>query len=234
VVKYGAMKNRLYSTQDCENLGIREIRDLYKKHVNPALENIFGSFASGQIEVAKAEGVKIVAKDGTEYLDVTGGIGVLNIGHNHPRIIAARQRYLESTKMEVHKTFFSPYLAALSHNLAAVLPGKLNYPYFCNSGAEAVEGAMKLAYKYHGGNRDYILHSDISFHGKLLGSASITASKEIYFKFPTLPNVDQFKYNNIESVKDKINSLKSGYALLSKTVVGCRVEGSITRVAVGF
>ena len=80
--------------------------------------------------------------------------------------------------MEVHKTIFSPYLAALSHNIAQLLPKDLDYSFFCNSGAEAVEGAMKLAYKYHDGSRKTILHSDISFHGKLLGSASITASKE--------------------------------------------------------
>jgi putrescine aminotransferase len=65
--------------------------------------------------------------------------------------------------MEVHKNFLSPYVAALSHNLAQLLPDDLNISYFPNSGAEAVEGAVKLAYKYHNGWRGTVLHSDISF-----------------------------------------------------------------------
>ncbi len=61
--------------------------------------------------------------------------------------------------MEVHKTIFSPYMAALSHNIAQLMPGDLNFLFFVNSGAESVEGAIKLAYKYHNGNEKlfYIL-----------------------------------------------------------------------------
>ena len=59
--------------------------------------------------------------------------------------------------MEVHKNFLSPLVAALSHNIAQLLPEDLDISYFCNSGAEAVEGAVKLAYKYHGGQRQHIL-----------------------------------------------------------------------------
>ena len=65
-----------------------------------------------------------------------------------------------------------------------ILPGDLNVSYLPNSGAEANEGAIKLAYKYHNGKRKYILHSDISFHGKLLGTGSISSSPEVKFKFP--------------------------------------------------
>ena len=112
----------------------------------------------------------------------------------------------EKKRMEVHKNYFSPYVAALSHNIAKLLPGDLNISYFPNSGAEAVEGAMKMAYKYHNANRNIVLHSDISFHGKLLGAASVTGSPELNFTFPQIPGTSSFEYNNIDSVKSLINA----------------------------
>ena len=203
------MAEKLFTVNDCYNLTNKEIRKLYKKHVNPSLEKLFGAFAAGEEEVDHAEGVWIYTKNNGRILDVTGGIGVLSHGHNHPRIIKTRIDFQEKKKMEVHKTIFSPYLAALSHNIASLLPGDLEYSFFCNSGAEAVEGSLKLAYKYHDGKRKTVLHSDISFHGKLLGSASISASKEVYFKYPQIPNTDSFEYNNFTSVKQKIHEHKS-------------------------
>ena len=89
--------------------------------------------------------------------------------------------------MEVHKYFFSPYLAALSHDIAALLPDDLDIVYLPNSGAEAIEGALKIAYKAHAGNRSRVLHSDISYHGTLLGAASVSGSKELWFRFPEIP-----------------------------------------------
>ena len=202
------MSEKLFNVDDCDNLTNKEVRELYKKYVNPSLEQLFGAFAAGNEEVVSSEGVWIYTKNNGKILDVTGGIGVLSLGHNHPRILKARMNFQKKKKMEVHKTIFSPYLAALSHNLAQLLPNDLDYSFLCNSGAEAVEGAIKLAYKYHDGKRKTILHSDISFHGKLLGSASITASKEVYFKYPQIPNTDSFEFNNIDSVKQKIEMHK--------------------------
>lgn len=102
----------------------------------------------------------------------------------------------------------SEYIAGLSHNIGQLLPEDLDISYFCNSGAEAVEGAVKLAYKYHDGSRKYVLHSDISFHGKLLGAAGLTGSPELDFKFPTIPNVESFEYNNIDSVKGLVSKIR--------------------------
>ena len=101
-----------------------------------------------------------------KIFDFTGGIGVLNHGHNNERILKARGKLYKFEKMEVHKNYFSPYVAALSHNIATVLPGDLNISYLSNSGSDANEGALKLAYKYHNGKREYVLNSSISFHGK--------------------------------------------------------------------
>ncbi|WFE24580.1 aminotransferase class III-fold pyridoxal phosphate-dependent enzyme [Solwaraspora sp. WMMD937] len=164
------------------------------------------SFGFGRELADRAEGAYIHTRDGRRILDFTGGVGVLNHGHNHPRIVAARRRFAERQRMEVHKTYFSPYLAALSHNLAAVLPGDLDMSFLPNSGAEAVEGAVKLAYKYHGGRRNTILRSDISFHGKLLGSGSLTGSTQNHFAFPGIPGVVSFDYDDLAAVRAAVEA----------------------------
>ena len=202
------MRKKLYSINDSENLSVKEIRGLYKEHVNPVYEDVFSTFSIGQEIIDHAEGVWIYSKSGKKILDATGGQGVLNHGHNHPRILAARIKYQQQKRMEVHKTIFSPYLAALSHNVAAVLPEDMDYPFFCNSGAEAIEGAIKMAYKFHNGDRKHILHSDISYHGKLLGAGSITGSKELHFNFPKIPGTQAFEYGNIESIKQLVDRLR--------------------------
>ncbi|MEU6022960.1 aspartate aminotransferase family protein [Micromonospora sp. NPDC048871] len=160
------------------------------------------SFGFGRDLVDSAEGAYLTLGDGRRILDLTGGVGVLNHGHNHPRILAARQRFAERRRMEVHKTYFSPYLAALGHNLAQLLPGDLSMSFLPNSGAEAVEGAVKLAYKYHGGHRGTILRADCAFHGKLLGSGGLTGQP--HFNFPTIPGIATFSYGDLDSVRSAI------------------------------
>ncbi|NUP41854.1 MAG: aspartate aminotransferase family protein [Streptomyces sp.] len=189
----------LLTLDQAERLGIDQVHDLYGRYVSRSQVSLIGSFGFGRDLVDSAEGAWIRLRDGRRILDFTGGVGVLNHGHNHPRILRARDRFRESLRMEVHKNYLSPYVAALGHNLAALLPGDLNVSYFPNSGAEAVEGAVKLAYKYHGGRRGTVLHTDIAFHGKLLGAGSLTASPEIHFAYPRLPGTDSFAYGDAES-----------------------------------
>lgn len=76
------------------------------------------SFGFGRELVDHAEGAYLHLRDGRRVLDLTGGVGVLNHGHNHPRLLAARRQFAQRRRMEVHKTYFSPYVAGLAHNLA--------------------------------------------------------------------------------------------------------------------
>lgn len=203
-----APRAKLYSIEDCQSLTIKDVHSLYREYVNPGQVDLLGSFGFGRTLMKRSQGMFIETVCGRKILDFTGGVGVLHHGHNHPRILAARRSYAEQLRPEVHKSFLSPYLAALSHNISALMPGDLKNSYFCNSGAESVEGAVKLAYKYHQGNRNSIVTADISFHGKLLGTGGLTGSPELTFKFPTIPNVHRFEYNNIDSLKSVISSLR--------------------------
>ncbi len=191
----------LLSVEDCERLSVKDVHGLYRRFVNRSQVGLMTSFGFGRELVDHAEGAYLYLRDGRRVLDLTGGVGVLNHGHNHPRLLATRRQFAQRRRMEVHKTYFSPYVAGLAHNLAQVLPGDLNMSFLPNSGAEAVEGAVKLAYKYHGGRRNTILHADISFHGKLLGSGSLTGAAQNHFAFPGIPGVVSYTYDDLESVR---------------------------------
>jgi putrescine aminotransferase len=198
---------QLITVDSCEQFTARQVHDLYRKHVNRSQVSLMTSFGFGRELVERAEGAWLWTRDGRRILDFTGGVGVLNHGHNHPRILAARKRFQDRRRMEVHKTYFSPYVAALSHNLATLLPADLNMSFFPNSGAEAVEGAVKVAYKYHGGKRTTILRADIGFHGKLLGSGGLTGTGG--FRFPEIPGVLSFPYGDLDAVRTAVASART-------------------------
>ena len=201
--------NKLLSLQESESLNINSVKEMYKKYSNNGFVNINSSLGWGSEFAASASGQYIFTENGEKILDFTGGLGVLSHGHNHPRIINARINYQKNNKMEVHKNYFSKYTAALSHNIAKILPENLDNSFFCNSGAEAVDGALKLAYKYHQGKRKIVLHSDKAFHGKLIGAGSVSASDpfvkgDAKFSFQKFQGTDSFVFNSITSLEEKI------------------------------
>ena len=210
---------KIFKWEDVENISISEIKKLYSDFVNTKQSLLFSKLSYGNAIFAKAEGMYLYTNDNKKILDFTGGIGVLNLGHNHPRLLKTRIEFQKKKMVEVNKLYFSPYTAILANNLANILPQNLEKSFFTNSGAEAVEGAIKIAYKYHNSKRDVILHSNISFHGNLIASGSISASSKYKKNFPILANTDSFIYGDINSVKDKINYYTSNnncniYALI--------------------
>ena len=200
---------KLYKNSEIDQFSIEETWNLYRKYVNNSQVDLISKFGFGNDLAVRADKNFIFTKSGKKIYDFTGGIGVLNHGHNHKRILAIREWFQKNKKMEVHKNFFSPYVAALSSNIANLLPSDLDITYFSNSGSDANEGALKLAYKYHEGKRDYVLHTNISFHGKKIITSNITGSKETnYFKFQQLAKSDDFQFNNFDSLEKKVNGLK--------------------------
>lgn len=195
------------SIEDTEKLSIDEIKKLYSEYVNPKQTKIFSNFPFGQDVFVKAEGMYIYTNKNKKILDFTGGLGVLNHGHNNPRITSTRLNFVKNNKMEVHKIVFSPYLAALSHNLSNILGGKLKRTFLCNSGAEAVEGAVKLAFRAQN-NKKFIISSDKSYHGKLIASGSISGSLKKINSFPKISGYDFFKFNDLKSIESKLAELE--------------------------
>ena len=116
------------------------------------------------VSFVKGEGSWLVDDRGERYLDALGGIAVCALGHSHPSL---SEVISEQSASLMHTS--NIYRIASQEELAKklVIHSGMSNVFFCNSGAEAVEGAIKLAYKYHEGKRETILHSDISFHEKI-------------------------------------------------------------------
>ena len=158
------LNRKIYTVNEAEQLTIDQVTELYKKYINPNQAQIFSNLPYGKDIFSSAQGVYIYTTSGKKILDFTGGLGVLGLGHNHKKIIESRIKFQEKNRMEVHKIVFSQYMAALSNNIASLLPEKLNKSFFLNSGAEAVEAAIKVCYKSFKPKKKYILYSDKSNH----------------------------------------------------------------------
>ena len=140
-----------------------------------------------------AQGSYMFARDGRRYLDFTCGIGVTNLGHGHPHVVEAAHQQVDRL---IHISVVAHHepMIALAEKLAQVSPGKLEKVFFGNSGAEAVEGAIKLA-RYATG-RPVIIGFQGAFHGRTYGALSLTASKGGYRERyePLLPAIYHVPY----------------------------------------
>ncbi|HJW82674.1 MAG TPA: aminotransferase class III-fold pyridoxal phosphate-dependent enzyme, partial [Anaerolineae bacterium] len=132
------------------------------------------------LPAVRAEGAYLYTADGRRYLDFTSGIAVTNVGHGHPRVLAAAREQMEKfSHSAVGITLHEP-LKRLTEALPAVMPPGMDMFFFGNSGAEAVEGALKLA-RYVTG-RPGLIAFEGSFHGRTYGAASVTSVKSKYRK----------------------------------------------------
>ncbi len=118
-------EGKFYKIEEIEALDIKEIQDLYKEYINPNQTKIFSALPFGNDVFNKAEGVFMYTSKGKKILDFTGGLGVLGLGHNHPKILKARLDFQANKKVEVHKIIFSKYMAALSNNLSYLFTRKI-------------------------------------------------------------------------------------------------------------
>jgi len=200
------MKEPLIALEDVDSLPLKNVRDYYLKHINKGIPKFLSMLCLDGLEIEYSEGMYIYTKCGKKIYDFTGGFSVLNLGHNHPRIMRARRRFNEKKQMEIWKTFLSPYLAALSRNVAAVSPGDLNYVFICNSGAEANEGALKLAEKYQGTGRKKIMYTDLSFHGKSHATMSVSSCEPSRKYFKLLDDCVSVPYGDWQSFEQIIKS----------------------------
>jgi 4-aminobutyrate aminotransferase / (S)-3-amino-2-methylpropionate transaminase / 5-aminovalerate transaminase len=126
------------------------------------------------IEVEQAHGTTITGSDGKTYLDCFSGISVVNAGHGHPKVIAAAKAQMDKLVHCCTYVYYNPPAGKLAKRLAEITPGKLQKTFFANSGAEAVEGAMRLA-KQFTGKKELIALAQ-SFHGRTAGTLSITGN----------------------------------------------------------
>ena len=155
--------------------------------------------------VESASGCRIRTFDGREYLDLLAGIGVSALGHGNPKITAAiteqAQRHLH---VMVYGEFVQETQVLLAERLTGLLPDELETVYFTNSGAEAIEGTLKLVRKATGRSR--VLSFRGGFHGDTLGAVSLGGNPVYRDPFePLLPGIDFLDFND-QAGFDRIDS----------------------------
>src|SRR5256885_8302471 len=124
------------------------------------------------IVIDHASGVKVWDENGREYLDCFSGISVVNAGHNHPRVVAAAKAQMEKLVHCSSYLYHVAPVADLAEKIAQIAPHGLTKSFFGNGGAEAIEGALKLARLYTGKHEFHFLHC--SFHGRRRGGLRLT------------------------------------------------------------
>jgi len=130
------------------------------------------------LPVVKAEGIYLYGLDGKQYMDFIAGFGVVNLGHNHPKVIAAAREQMERQVHSAVGVTLHESVLRLAEMLPEILPGGLDMFFFGNSGTEAIEASIKLARNVT--KRPGIIAFLGAFHGRTYGAASLTASKASY------------------------------------------------------
>ena len=159
------------------------------KYISPSYTRVYPLVAE------RGEGCWIYDVDGNKYLDLNAGVAVCALGHSNPEILKVIE---EQAKKLIHYSgtdFYYPPEIDLAEKLAEISPGAKNRKvFFSNSGAEAIECAIKLV-KYHT-NRPYLISFYSSFHGRTMGALSLTASKEIQRKgfYSLIPGIYHVYY----------------------------------------
>lgn len=164
------------------------------------------------IEVERAAGVYLYTPENKAIMDLVSGFAVSNIGHCHPNVVQAVK---EQAERYMHVSVYGELVQApqvlFAEKLVSVLPQELNSVYFVNSGAEATEGALKLAKRYTG--RSEIISCHKSYHGSTHGALSVMGNELFKQPFrPLLPDINFVEYNNIAEL-DRITTATAAIIL---------------------
>jgi len=162
-----------------------------------------GVYAKQQLSIVRGQGASLFDADGNEYLDCSSGHGVANLGHAHPKVAAAIAAQA-ATLVTLFESFPNDKRAALMQKMAGLVPG-LERVFFCNSGTEAVEAALKFARISTG--RTNVIAAMRAFHGRTFGSLSATFNKKYRQGFePLLPGFSHVPYNNIQALENALSA----------------------------
>lgn len=186
---------------------------------------LFNTYARRPISLVEGKGTIVKDQTGKEYLDFTSGIAVLSLGHTHPELVKALQEQSEKV-WHTSNLYQIPGQVKLAESL--IKDNHFSHAFFCNSGAEANEAAIKLARKHTG--KHHIITFTKSFHGRTFGAMSATGQEKIQKGFG--PLVEKFTYlpfNDVETLKEAVDD--SVAAIMLEVIQG---EGGVNMVTEEF
>ncbi len=171
--------------------------------LNSYNENILATYTRMPAIFVKGKGSLLTDIHGKKYLDFFPGWGVSNLGHCHPKVMGAVREQI-SKLIHVPNNLYNPIQAKLAKELIRIsFPGKI---FFCNSGTEANEAAIKFARAYGNGSRFEIITTDNSFHGRTMGALSATGQLKHKQGFaPLLPGFKTVPFNDIKAIESVLS-----------------------------
>ncbi len=191
-------------------MNVRSVEQKYELPVYPRRD----------IVLVRGKGARLYDEQGREYIDCASNVGVSNIGHGNE--VVARAIYEQYMALgNCYGMFYNPVRARLAEKLAALAPAGLDRIFFCNSGAEAIEAALKFARSSTG--RPEIIAAMRGFHGKTMGALAATWGPEYQKPFaPMLPGIKHVPFNNFDKLEAALD--KKTAAVLLEVVQG---EGGV-------
>ncbi|MGE7092135.1 acetylornithine transaminase [Lysinibacillus sp. NPDC048646] len=186
---------------------------------------LFGNYGKRRAQIVKGQGTVVEDANGKKYLDFTSGIAVVSLGHAHPAIVKAVHEQSEKL-WHISNLFEIPGQETVAKKLVA--DTHFSYAFFCNSGAEANEAAIKLARKHTGKN--HIITFEKSFHGRTFGAMSATGQGKVHNGFG--PLVDKFTilpFNDVDALEATVDD--SVAAIMLEMIQG---EGGVNSVSAEF
>lgn len=186
---------------------------------------LFPNYKRWELEIVEGKGTKVIDANGTEYLDFVSGIAVCNLGHCHPAVVEAVQAQLQKL-WHVSNLFENSLQEEVASLLVANSDGQRVF--FCNSGAEANEAAIKLARKHTGKSRILTFHQ--SFHGRTFATMTATGQEKIHSGFgPLLPTFSYLPFNDAAALEQAMDHEVA--AVMVEAVQG---EGGVTPAQTEF
>ena len=174
--------------------------DLLSQHVNPSFAKVLRTLGF-DVDYVRGQGAYLWDSDGKRYIDCLAGFGVFGVGRNHPVIRDAIGRYMAMDLPNLPKFGAQKFAGLLAERLIAFAPGELDTVYFCNSGAEGCETAIKYARAATG--RPRILYCKKGYHGLTLGALSCNGGTEFREGFGTLlPGAEMF--NDLDALEHEL------------------------------
>jgi predicted acetylornithine/succinylornithine family transaminase len=208
--------------QSSPSLKEQAIQDLEKQYLVP-------TYARYPVVIERGKGCWVYDVNGKRYLDFLAGLAVNALGHAHPRIVKVI-REQAGKAFHVSNLYYHPYQGRLAERLAKL--AGLDRVFFCNSGTEAIEAALKMARVYSAGQpeKHQILSLDNSFHGRTFGALSATGQKQYRTPFhPLLPGVEFVRFDDAGDLRAHVTDRTS--AILIEAVQG---EGGIFELSPEF
>lgn len=216
----GVARPALITVDEAKAMSIGDITTAFKDHLNPGQLHFMKLLGFHKVKIESAEGMFYTDQNGRKILDFFGGFGSLAFGHNHPRILDARQKFQDEKRHEIAIAFMSQYAAALAKNIAACSPGDLDMVFLGSSGSEAMEAAVKLAERAAGPKRPKVVYAENSFHGKTKGVLAITDGQLYRADFKITDNTVRVPFADIDAVENAFKSDPEIGVIVLETIQG--------------